>query len=346
MAKSKSLAPQPLVVPTYEELGKYIRAFVQGHLGLMILTGGPGLGKSHELKVALGPEACVIEGNTTAFGMYLRLYAAADMPVLIDDVDSLYRNRDAVRLLKCLCQTDPLKTISWNSDARTLVKKNVPSQFQTTSKVAIVANDWQQSTKDILALGDRGHLIHFDPDAAEVRRKMAEWFWDQEVFDFLGERLQLIRQPSFRHYIVADELKQAGLDWREAVLARCLSGKLLVVAQLKASDKYATEEHRAQAFIDAGHGCRATYFNLAKKLPPLVELPRLTVRGTRPEVTKPLQDLIELLKKRHGRLGDGLILRLRRDASAGSLGPIIIHIANGTSRVEMDSKRIDRTGGW
>ena len=139
--------------------------------------------------------------------MYLRLYAAADLPVLIDDVDSLYRDRDAVRLLKCLCQTDPSKTISWNSDARTLVKKNIPSQFQTTSKVAIVANEWQQSNKDVLALEDRGHLIHFDPDAAEVHRKVAEWFWDQEVFDFLGERLQLIQQPSFRHYIAAAELK-------------------------------------------------------------------------------------------------------------------------------------------
>ena len=292
MAKSKSPAPQPLVVRTYEELGKYVRAFVQGHLGLLILTGGPGLGKSHGLKTALGPDACVIESSATAFGTFLRLHAAADKPVLIDDVDNLYRNRDAVRLLKSLCLTDPVRTISWNSDARTLVKKNIPSQFQTTSKVAIVANEWQQSNKDVLALEDRGHLVHFDPDSAEVHRKVAEWFWDQDVFGFLGERLQLIHHPSFRHYIVAAELKQAGLDWMTAVLARCLSGKLLIVAQLKASNKYATEEHRAQAFINAGHGCRATYFNLAKKLPPLVELPRLTVRGTRPDVTKPLQDLI------------------------------------------------------
>ena len=152
MAKSKSLGPQPLVVRTYEELGKYVRAYVEGHLGLMILTGNPGLGKSHGLKSALGTEACIIEGSTTAFGMYLRLYAAADMPVLIDDIDSLYSDRDAVRLMKCLCQTDTVKTISWNSDARTLVKKNIPSQFQTTSKVAIVANEWQQSNKDVLCL--------------------------------------------------------------------------------------------------------------------------------------------------------------------------------------------------
>jgi hypothetical protein len=227
------------------------------------------------------------------------------MPVLIDDVDSLHSDRDAVRLLKCLCQSDPNKTVSWNSVARTLAKENIPNQFQTTSKVAIIANDWQQSSKDLAALEDRAHLIHFEPDAAEVHRKVAEWFWDQEIFDFLGTRIQLIQQPSFRHYIVAAELRQAGLKWKEAVLARCLSGKLLVVAQLKANKNYATEELRAQAFVHAGHGCRATYFNLAKKLPALVELPQLTLRATRPEAEKPLQSVIELLEQRYGRLGNG-----------------------------------------
>ncbi|HEV2968729.1 MAG TPA: hypothetical protein VGY55_01995, partial [Pirellulales bacterium] len=107
------------------------------------------------------------------------------------------------------------------------------------------------------------------------------------------------------HYIVAAELKQAGLKWKEVVLARCLSGKLLVVAQLKANKNYATEELRAQAFVHAGHGCRATYFNLAKKLPALVELPQLTLRATRPEAEKPLQSVIELLEQRYGRLGNG-----------------------------------------
>ena len=149
MAKSKNPTPPGLALKTYEDLSKYTRAFAQGHLNLMILTGNPGLGKSRELKAALGPDACVIEGSTTAFGMYLRLFEASDMPVLIDDVDSLHRDRDAVRLLKSLCQSDPVKTVSWNSDSRTLVKNNIPRHFSTTSKVAIIANDWRQLNLDI-----------------------------------------------------------------------------------------------------------------------------------------------------------------------------------------------------
>jgi len=305
MAKSKSLISPRLVLRTYDELHQYVRAFAQGHLNLLILTGNPGLGKSRELKDALGLDACVIEGSTTAFGMYLRLFEAADMPVLIDDVDSLHRDRDAVRLLKCLCQSDLVKTISWNLDARTLAKKNIPRQFQTTSKVAIIANDWRQLSVDIAALEDRGHRLDFDPDAAEVHRQVAGWFWDQEVFEFVGRWLPLIQRPSFRHYLGAAELKQAGLNWKESVLARCVSGKLLIVAQLKASGTYTTEEQRVQAFVAAGHGCRASYFNLARKLPPLVESPPLTLRGQPPESEKPLLGILDLLARRQGKLGHG-----------------------------------------
>jgi hypothetical protein len=305
MAKSKNLTSPPLVVRKYDELMKYVGAFAAGYLNLLILTGNPGLGKSRLLKAALGPGACVIEGNTTPFGMFLRLFEAIDMPVVIDDVDGLSQNRDAVRLLKCVCQSDPVKMVSWNSDARTLAKKQIPTQFRTTSKIAIIANEWRQLGLDVAALEDRGHLIHFDPDAAEVHRKAAEWFWDQQVFDFIGQRLAWIERPSFRHYVAAAELKQAGLNWKEDILARCLSGKLLVVAQLKASDACSNEADRVNVFIERGHGCRATYFNLARKLPPLVEPDRLTLNGAPSAVRKPLEELTELLKKRHGRLGRG-----------------------------------------
>jgi hypothetical protein len=305
MRKSNNPPKQHLLVRSYDLLDEIIQGFAQGHLGLLILTGPPGVGKSHAVKAALGPAACVIEGNATAYGVYTRLYEAVDLPVLIDDIDSLERNRDMVRLLKCVCQSSPIKTVRWNSDPRTLAQRGVPDQFETSSRVAIIANDWKQSNKDVLALEDRGHLVQFAPNAAEVHRKVATWFWDQEVFDFFGERLQLIHRPSFRHYSAAVELKTAGLSWKDFALGRLLTGKLLAIAQLKASSRYQTEEERVQAFIDAGHGCRATYFNLAKKLPPPMELSSLRVRGTSPEAQKSPMDILELLKRRQRGLGNG-----------------------------------------
>jgi hypothetical protein len=34
-----------------------------------------------------------------------------------------------------------------------------------------------------------------------VHTRTAEWFWDQEIFDFLAERLHLLLEPSMRHYV-------------------------------------------------------------------------------------------------------------------------------------------------
>jgi hypothetical protein len=117
--------------------------------------------------------------------------------------------------------------------------------------------------------------------------------------------MSLITQPSLRHYLLAAELKDADLDWKLLILARFTSDKLLVVAQLKASDQFANEKQRVEAFVAAGHGCRATYFNLAKKLPAKLDIPRLELKPPAPEISAPLADLLALLKARHGNLGSG-----------------------------------------
>lgn len=315
MSKSKSPGRSPLSLTTYAELRRYGEAFAAGHFNLLIVTGGPGLGKSRLLKELVGGRACWLEGHTTAFGMYVQLYEHRNRHLVIDDVDALHNNRDAVRLLKSLCQTDREKTISWNSRTRQLDELDVPPQFSTTGKTAIIANDWQRLNLDVEALEDRGHVVHFRPSALEVHRQAAEWFTDQEVFDFLASRLAWFPQPSFRHYVAALELKRAGLDWKQATLARGLTGKPLLVAQLKADDRYESEEARAQAFVAAGHGCRATYFNVAKKLPPGVEAPPLLLRATKPTATLDMKttsdaasqsfDVLDLLRRRHGELGSG-----------------------------------------
>ena len=59
------------------------------------------------MRAVLDGKACWIEGNATPFGMYAKLYRHRDQFVVIDDVDALYADRSGVRLLKCLCQTDP-----------------------------------------------------------------------------------------------------------------------------------------------------------------------------------------------------------------------------------------------
>jgi hypothetical protein len=266
VSKSKATSDRAIPVRTYTELEKYVRAFSAKHLNLLIVLGGPGLAKSQTVRRLTGEQACWIEGNATAFGMYVALWKHKDELVIIDDVDNLYSDRCAVRLLKCLCQTDPVKQIAWQSGSTRLEREGVPRSFETKSRVALIANDWKTLNGNVEAVQDRGHVIIFQPTAEEVHRQVCHWFSDTEILTWFEAHLHLVHRPSMRHYIRAAELKQAGLNWMQTILSDTLSEKTLLVARIKADPRYVNEQQRVEAFRKSGGGCRATYFNHARRL--------------------------------------------------------------------------------
>ena len=235
----------------------------------------------------------------------MKCFEHRNSAVILDDVDGLARDRQGVRLLKSLCQTDPEKTVGWCTHSSALEKLGVPQTFQTRSQVAIVANAWFFS-EDIQALEDRGHVVVFEPSPLEVHLQAAKWFWSQRVFDFVADHLHLITRPSLRLYITAWERMQAGLDWESVILDRCLSGTAKEVAQLRADKSYATEEERVRAFIEKGLGCRATFFNIAKKLRPSEIVPRIALTQSAPRAITDWRETIkEILKGRSKGIGQG-----------------------------------------
>lgn len=253
-----------ITIRRYDELHRFVNAFAAGHLNLLILIGSAGIAKSQTVKQAIG-EACWLEGNATAFGMYSKLYRHQDELVVIDDVDSLYSNRAAVRLLKCLCQTDPKKHVAWESGAFGRDTNGIPREFETTSRVIIIANDWKTLDQNVAAVQDRGHLVSFEPPAEEVHRQVGQWFWDQTIYDWFGEHLHLVPNHSMRHYVRAYELQVAGINWVEHLLAE-IPEKTRLVAEIRANPTYGTEKERIAAFRVRGGGARSTYFEHRKKL--------------------------------------------------------------------------------
>ena len=139
-----------------------------------------------------------------------------------------------------------------------------------------------------------------------MHQQAGTWFWDQDVFDFVAHYLHLMPQHSFRTYINAWERKAAGLPWQSAVLDRCLSGLTLEVAKLRCDTMYKSEEERAQAFVRQGLGCRATYFNHAKRLRRQNEVQRIELTNhAPPEPPARQEQLLDVLKRRHKYLGHG-----------------------------------------
>ncbi len=287
MAKPPNLPSHAVRLASFAELEPYVRAFGAGHLNLLMIFGPPGVGKSRSVRQALGSQVCWIGGQATPFGIYLQAYEHRHM-------------------LKALGQTEQTKTLSWQTAAPTLKTCGIPRQFTTTSRIALVGNDWKTLNADVAALEDRGHLLLFEPTPLEVHRQAARWFWDQEIFDFIADHLHLTAQHSLRTYCHAWELKRADLDWRQGVLCRCLTGVALAVAKLKANPAFGSEDERVRTFVQSGAGCRASYFRHAQKLRPAVRPPKILLTQSSPPVDEVSpNNHLEQLRRRFGRLGNG-----------------------------------------
>lgn len=251
-----------VLIPTYQRLNLIAGALRSRELNLAIVVGRPGIAKSRAIKAAI-PDACWIEGNATAFGIYTKLYECRDQTIVIDDVDSIYSDRAATRLLKSLCQTEPTKTVSWTSNATT--GGAVPAEFATNSNVVIIANDWKAFTANAQAVVDRGHLLYFDPHPTEVHARVASWFWDREIYLWIGDRLSLFPELSMRQYVKAAELKKAGLNWKDHMLPDTPI-KNKAFADIAGDPSFTSENDRVKAFCLTTGMSRATYFNLKRRL--------------------------------------------------------------------------------
>ncbi|TWU59637.1 hypothetical protein [Crateriforma conspicua] len=266
MTERISQPKNAVVVDSYAEFDRYVSAFSEGHLNLLIVIGRAGTSKSQSVRKAVGDSVCWIEGNASAFGIYCDLYRHRDQLVVIDDVDSLYSNKAAVRLLKCLCQTDERKSVAWHTNAVGQSDEDIPTSFETTSRVCIIANDWKSLSQNTAAVEDRGHTVVFDPTPEEVHRKVAEWFDDQEVFDWFADFLHMIPNVSMRQYVRASELKKAGIDWVKTVLTDEIPEKAMLVAKLKADPHFREERDRVKAFAEQGGGGKTTWYKWSKRV--------------------------------------------------------------------------------
>ncbi len=264
-----------ITVTTYEELQQFVEAFAANKLNLLILVGAAGIAKSQMLRAVVGGRAFWVEGNATAFGIYQGIFQHLDESIVIDDVDSLYSDRAAVRLLKCVCQTDYVKRVGWHSATANLVAAGIPREFETRSRVCIIANEWKSLNANVAAVQDRGHLVFFEPTPQEIHLQVAQWFWDQEVFDWFAEYLHLMPEPSMRHYVRAAELKEAGLDWVKVLLSDTVPEKALLIAKLKADPAYAEERDRVAAFGQLSGGGQTTYYKWAKRIRSPVDVSQL-----------------------------------------------------------------------
>ncbi len=257
-----------LQVSTFDEFTHFVRQFAANLIRFLMIVGGPGIAKSQSVRRSVGNRPHLfLETHATAFGMYHKIYEHRGMPIIIDDLDHLYRDQASVRLLKSLCNTDPVKRLCWPSRHPDIVSGEVPASFTTSSPVCLIANEWNTANANVGAIEDRAIVVQFTPSVGEVHVKVREWFDDEEVYDFIEEHLPYITRPSMRHYLKGKELRQACPDrWKELLLTTMgLNEKIKAIRQLITVSDYANDAERVAAFEAGGFGSRATFYRWKKR---------------------------------------------------------------------------------
>ena len=111
--------------------------------GGLIVSGPPGLGKSftveRELKRAK-IKYTSLRGSISAAGLYLTLWNNRDGFLVLDDIDAVFDDIEALNLLKAVLDTTGTRRVSWQKQAQWLESEDIPQSFDFNGTIAFCTN--------------------------------------------------------------------------------------------------------------------------------------------------------------------------------------------------------------
>jgi uncharacterized protein YihD (DUF1040 family) len=125
----------------------------------LVVTGMAGMGKTHIVKETLSElglresfEFVHFKGRATAAGLYITLYENSDKIVVLDDCDSVFKDDDAVNILKGALDSYDTRKISYitSRELKDSYQNPVPRQFEFTGRVIFISNIEQSKIDDAI----------------------------------------------------------------------------------------------------------------------------------------------------------------------------------------------------
>jgi hypothetical protein len=265
--RSATIPPEAEVIRTFEEYRTLVDAFFAGHYNLLIVVGRPGLSKSYIFEERMDPSrAIVLPCYNTPFKVYQMLWEHLHKRVILDDAEMLWKNKLGRVLLRCLAEHKAKKFLQWASAARQLQDLGIPTSFHTMSKCAFICNKFVfGEAEEYAAIIDRGHLVHFDPPPLEIHNEAAKWFWDQGIYNYIGDRLDLVKDLSARTYTKAYERKEAGGNWKKLIdTVYCHDATMQLVKDLE--NRNCKKMERVKLFMEETGMSQSTYYLYREQL--------------------------------------------------------------------------------
>ena len=192
------------------------KAVKKGNVRAMIVSGPPGVGKSHGVEEVLdryktleslggAKKYEVIKGAMSPIGLYCKLYKMADAGnvVVFDDCDSIFQDDLSLNILKAALDSKGRRMIHWNTDSFKLRNEGVPDCFEFKASAIFITNMKFDKVKGKL----REHL-----EALESRCHYMDLTIDTDHEKMLRIR-QVIQDGMLNAYKVSDAVKEDIIDF-------------------------------------------------------------------------------------------------------------------------------------
>ena len=235
----------------FDMLEDMTKATKKGDVRAMIVSGPPGVGKSHGVEKVLGkhdliatlgekpPKYEVVKGAMSAIGLYCKLYKMADKDnvIVFDDCDSIFSDELSLNILKAALDSKKTRRIHWNTDSFKLRNEGVPDSFEFKGSAIFITNIKFDNVKSkkmrdhLEALESRCHYIDLaiDTDREKLLRikqitndgmlneyKLSEEVV-QEIVDFCDINKKRLRELSLRTVLKVADLAKAFPEKWEAM---------------------------------------------------------------------------------------------------------------------------------
>ena len=232
----------------FEMLKDMTKAVKKGDVRAMIVSGPPGVGKSHGVEEVLdryktmeslgaGKSFEVIKGAMSPIGLYCKLFnmSGKGNVVVFDDCDSIFQDDLSLNILKAALDTKKTRTIHWNTDSFKLRNEGVPDSFKFEASAIFITNMKFDKVKGKLrehlqALESRCHYMDLTIDSDKdkmlrIRQVTQDGMLDaykmseevkNDIVDFVDVNKNRLRELSLRTVLKVADLAVSFPDKWEA----------------------------------------------------------------------------------------------------------------------------------
>ena len=242
----------------FEIMDEMTEAVRTGDIRAMIVSGPPGVGKSHGVETVLQKAGLfdvlaerkakyeVCKGAMSAIGLYSKLYefSKAGNVVVFDDCDDILYDSLSLNILKGALDSSERRFISWNTDSRVLRSEGIPDRFEFSGSAIFITNIKFEHVRSktlrshLDALESRCHYIDLQMDTQREKilrikqvvnsgEMLSRYRFEQctadEVVQFVVDNKDTLRELSLRMVLkVADLRKGFPKSWKSMAKTTCM----------------------------------------------------------------------------------------------------------------------------